>query len=308
MVQIADEPHLVCDQHTRGAMKFTESCFCACIQEGSEHRWVNMTPSETCATRCPSSASSAGSSSTAPATSPKLCPPASDLPPRGLNQSISQGSCANGATPSSPQAGTNAWTRNCTLNGKTESCSVACAAGLEIDAHTQVCTPALQPVNASCHPSMQAISAGNTLTTTTAVLCQAGTLKPNSIHADPTTKSRNWICEGIAGGNNQNCNISCATGSVMVLSNGSYSCQTPACTGTLPQSALMYASAGENAPATVLPWQYSASDTPRKCEFRCQDGYNWNGSACVINQYTVTAESNTTAWGSVTPSSKTLAH
>ena len=57
---------------------------------------------------------------------------------------------------------------------------------------------------------------------------------------------------------------------------------TPRCTGTIPQDATMYF--GDDMMLTVdMPFVYSTlNNWDKKCEFTCNTGYIWTGSACVL--------------------------
>lgn len=136
-----------------------------------------------------------------------------------------------------------------------------------------------------------------------------GSLDAGSVRFDTVARTRTWSCKGISGGNAQSCSVACADGTIMVNNAGTASCQTPVCTGTMPQHAVAHPSAGEeDKPTQFLPRNYSATDTARKCEFKCSDGYTWDPATttCKVTQYTVTTESNNTAWGTTSPLTKTL--
>jgi hypothetical protein len=67
--------------------------------------------------------------------------------------------------------------------------------------------------------------------------------------------------------------------------------QVFSCTGNVPQNATMFAGDNLNLVANTA-YSYSANDTAPKCQYRCDNTFNWNGSACVANppaQPTVTA-------------------
>jgi hypothetical protein len=54
------------------------------------------------------------------------------------------------------------------------------------------------------------------------------------------------------------------------------------CTGSIPSYASAW-SANESTGLTAnTPWTYSSTDTATKCQYRCNSGYTWNGSSCVV--------------------------
>ena len=53
------------------------------------------------------------------------------------------------------------------------------------------------------------------------------------------------------------------------------------CTGSLPAHSSPWGDDEDQNLSQDLPWQYSDSDTARKCEFHCDTGYEWDGSSCV---------------------------
>jgi len=80
------------------------------------------------------------------------------------------------------------------------------------------------------------------------------------------------------------------------------------CTGSLPAHSSPWGSDESQNLTQDLPWQYSDSDTLRKCEFYCNDGYSWNGTDCVASSPTCNinfvpssielGESSTLSWDS----------
>lgn len=60
--------------------------------------------------------------------------------------------------------------------------------------------------------------------------------------------------------------------------------QTYMCTGTLPANTTVHSNDAINLTSNTS-WQYSNSNTARKCEFYCAGGYEWNGTSCAPSQY-----------------------
>ncbi len=56
-------------------------------------------------------------------------------------------------------------------------------------------------------------------------------------------------------------------------------CVDPVCTGDVPDGATMYNNDDDGLVAD-LAYQYSATNTGRKCQFKCDDNSVWNGSIC----------------------------
>ena len=56
---------------------------------------------------------------------------------------------------------------------------------------------------------------------------------------------------------------------------GSYSC-----IGSIPSNASRHDSEEESGLTSNTSWQYSSSDTSRKCQYACDTGFEWNGSSC----------------------------
>ena len=52
------------------------------------------------------------------------------------------------------------------------------------------------------------------------------------------------------------------------------------CTGTIPANATMYANDNTGLTSNT-PYTYSATNTATKCQYACNAGYTWNGSACT---------------------------
>ena len=92
--------------------------------------------------------------------------------------------------------------------------------------------------------------------------------------------------------------------------NCSTTCPEPTfqCTGSLPAHSSPWGSDENQNLTEDLPWQYSDSDTSRKCEFHCNTGYSWNGSSCIAVPPTCSihfipssielGESSTLSWNS----------
>jgi hypothetical protein len=93
----------------------------------------------------------------------------------------------------------------------------------------------------------------------------------------PVPASTNWAYS--ASDDATKCQYSCNSGYNW---NGS-ACVLPttySCTGTIPANATMFS--GDNLGLTAnTPYTYWATDTGTKCQYSCNSGYNWNGSACV---------------------------
>lgn len=81
-----------------------------------------MTPSQHCARSC---SGRSVASDTTPA--PALCPSAASLAPRGEYQTVTHPSCAPDAHPSALVVGTDRWTRTCSQENRTQTCSISCA-------------------------------------------------------------------------------------------------------------------------------------------------------------------------------------
>jgi len=60
------------------------------------------------------------------------------------------------------------------------------------------------------------------------------------------------------------------------------------CTGSIAGSATAYDAEESSGLTANTSWTYSASDTATKCQYRCDTGYNWNGSTCVSPSYSCT--------------------
>ncbi|QQS61308.1 MAG: hypothetical protein IPN70_00005 [Candidatus Moraniibacteriota bacterium] len=88
-----------------------------------------------------------------------------------------------------------------------------------------------------------------------------------------------------ATGTARKCEYRCNTGYTW---NGS-ACVLPAysCTGTRPANTVIYDGDTINLTQNI-DYLYHATGTARKCEYRCNTGYTWNGSACVLPAYSCT--------------------
>ena len=76
--------------------------------------------------------------------------------------------------------------------------------------------------------------------------------------------------------------IRCAqsNGAGFIMSSVQIIAETPKCSGSVPPSAVSFE--GDNTGLSgPLSWQYSETNTPRKCEFHCGVG-EWNGSRCEV--------------------------
>lgn len=114
-----------------------------------------------------------------------------------------------------------------------------------------------------------------------------GTIPPNaSMYADDGTGlSANTPYTYYPTDTGTRCQYHCNTGYSW---NGSACVATTySCTGTIPSNASMYA--GDNVGLTAdTPYSWYSSDTGTRCQFYCNTGYNWNGSACVAPTYSCT--------------------
>ncbi|MGK2849243.1 MAG: hypothetical protein ACSLEX_04250, partial [Minisyncoccota bacterium] len=98
--------------------------------------------------------------------------------------------------------------------------------------------------------------------------------KTASVPAGSTCLSENRRCNnGALSGSytNQSCTVDSAVTPPPV----SFSC-----TGTLPANASSYTNDMTGLSANT-PYTYTATNTTAKCEFACNAGYTWNGSACT---------------------------
>ncbi len=61
---------------------------------------------------------------------------------------------------------------------------------------------------------------------------------------------------------------------------------TYSCTGQVPANAAAYDSEESMGLGEDTSWTYSVTDTGVKCQYRCNPGFTWSGSACVAQQQT----------------------
>jgi len=57
---------------------------------------------------------------------------------------------------------------------------------------------------------------------------------------------------------------------------------TYTCTGSIPTQAISWDSEESTGLTSNRAWAYSATDTTTKCQYHCNTGYTWSGTACII--------------------------
>ncbi len=58
------------------------------------------------------------------------------------------------------------------------------------------------------------------------------------------------------------------------------------CIGTIPANAIAYDSEESTDLTIDTPWTFSTNDTSTKCQYNCNLGYSWDGSACILQTQT----------------------
>ena len=93
------------------------------------------------------------------------------------------------------------------------------------------------------------------------------------------TPATNTYCSGTSFTQTSNCDTTrSATG---IKTTGE--CATYSCTGSIISNAERYDSEEETSLTSNVAWAYSASDTSKKCQYKCSSGYVRSGSSCVVD-------------------------
>lgn len=92
---------------------------------------------------------------------------------------------------------------------------------------------------------------------------------------DALTADLSW--KYATGNTSRKCEYTCETGA----SWDGNSCARFSCEGLIPAHAERYDAEEEESISGDIRWDYSSSDTSKKCQYRCLSGYSWDGSFCT---------------------------
>ena len=141
--------------------------------------------------------------------------------------------------------------------------TLTCTNAANVSASDSV-TVTVNTVVASCGTAAKTYLGTDTAYSGTA--CASGT---GSLPAFPAIGgSKTWTCTGAGGGASASCT---ATRSDI------------SCGGTVPANATAYTGTNLSGLTTATNYTYANPNTTAKCEYSCNSGYSWSGSACVGN-------------------------